>query len=193
MSYSLDLPVLSFSSSADWEKWLAENHSASHGLWLRIFKKGSGEASVTYSEALDVALCFGWIDGLRKSYDESSFVQRFTPRRPKSVWSKLNTQHVERLTKAGKMRPAGLREVEAAKADGRWSKAYDSPSKMSIPEDFLKELSNNKAAEAFFKSLNRTNIYAIAWRLNTAKSPETRAKRIRGLLSMLAEGKKLYE
>jgi len=143
MASQADLPVVSFPSPGEWENWLAKNHSVASGLWLRIFKKASGEASITYPEALDGALCYGWIDGQKKTYDERSWLQKFTPRRPKSVWSKINTQHVERLTRAAKMRPAGLKEVEAAKADGRWSAAYDSPSKMAIPEDFLKALSQN--------------------------------------------------
>jgi uncharacterized protein YdeI (YjbR/CyaY-like superfamily) len=192
MTSASDPPIIAFPSPQEWESWLAKNHGTSRGIWLRFFKKGSVEATVTYPEALDVALSYGWIDGQSKGLDDLSWIQRFTPRRPKSVWSKINTQRVEGLIKEGKMKAAGLKEVEAAKADGRWDKAYDSPSSMAIPEDFLKELARNKKAEAFFKTLNKTNTYAIAWRLQTAKRPETRARRMSQILAMLAEGRKLH-
>ncbi|MCF8446984.1 MAG: YdeI/OmpD-associated family protein, partial [Bacteroidia bacterium] len=155
-------------------------------------KKDSGKPTISYSEALDIALCYGWIDGQKKAFDEYAWLQKFCPRRAKSIWSKINTGHVERLIKDGRMRPAGLLAVENAKADGRWEKAYDSPSKMTIPEDFLKELSKNKKAEAFFKNLNKTNLFSIGFRLITAKKPETREKRMKEIIEMLAKGEKFH-
>jgi uncharacterized protein YdeI (YjbR/CyaY-like superfamily) len=187
------LPISSFKSPKDWASWLAKNHAKSSGLWLRLFKKDSGVATVTYAEALDEALCHGWIDGQLDKYDEKSWLRKFTPRRPKSVWSKRNIEHVNRLLAAGKMNSAGLKEVEAAKADGRWGRAYDSPSAMQVPADFLKELSKDKKAKAFFETLNKANTYAIAWRLQTAQKPETRAKRVQAMLEMLKRGEKLHE
>jgi uncharacterized protein YdeI (YjbR/CyaY-like superfamily) len=184
--------TLHFKSSLDFRRWLEKNHDVSDGLWLRIFKKDSGEKSVTYAQALDQALCFGWIDGQKKPYDERSWLQRFTPRRPKSRWSQTNTLHVERLIKAGAMTPAGLHAVEAAKADGRWKDAYSSPGDASPPEDFLKELERHKGAKAFFESLNRANVYAIVYRLQTAKKPETREKRMKMILEMMRKGEKFH-
>jgi uncharacterized protein YdeI (YjbR/CyaY-like superfamily) len=188
-----DLEITAFPSAKEWEHWLAKNHVTSSGVWLRFFKKDSGIPSVTHAEALGDALCYGWIDGQLEKHDKESWLRKFTPRRPKSVWSKRNRELVERLTEAGKMRPAGLKEVEAAKADGRWNRAYDSPSKMTVPEDFLKALSKNKKARTLFETLNKANTYAIAWRLQTAKKPETRAKRIIAIIDMLAAGKKLHD
>ena len=187
-----DLPIIAFKSSKEWASWLAQNHTKSSGLWLRLFKKASGVASVTYAEALDEALCYGWIDGQLDKYDEKSWLRKFTPRRPKSVWSKRNIAHIDRLTRAGKMKSAGRKEVEAAKADGRWKRAYDSPSAMQIPADFLKALSQDKKAKAFFATLNKANTYAIAWRLQTAKRPETRAKRLQAILAKLKKGEKFH-
>lgn len=163
------LPIIAFETTETFETWLSENHENLNGLWLKIFKKGSKEKTISYAEALDVALCFGWIDGQKKTFDEESWLQKFTPRREKSIWSKINIGHIERLTNEGRMRPAGLKSVEKAKADSRWEKAYDSPSKMIIPADFLKELSKNKKATAFFKGLNKTNLFSIGFRLQTAK------------------------
>lgn len=187
-----DLPILTFETPDEFEHWLETYHVESRGIWIRFFKKHSDIDSIVYAEALDVALCFGWIDGQLQKYDEDSYLQRFTPRRPGSTWSKRNRRYVERLTKHGKMRPAGLREVENAKADGRWEKAYDSPANMTIPDDFLKELAKNKTAEAFFKTLNKTNLYSIAWRLQTAKRPETRKKRMDKIIGMLENGEKFH-
>jgi uncharacterized protein YdeI (YjbR/CyaY-like superfamily) len=187
-----NLPVISFESSAEWEEWLAVNHAQSTGVWIRMFKKATGIASITYAEALDEALCYGWIDGQKNKYDDESWLQRFTPRRASSIWSKINTQHVERLVKAGKMKAAGMKEVEAAKRDGRWQRAYESHKNMSIPEDFLKELEKDAKAGAFFETLNKTNLYAIAFRLQTAKKPETREKRMRAILEMLSKGEKFH-
>lgn len=172
--------------------WLEKNHAASDGIWLRIFKKDSGKQSITYAEALDQALCHGWIDGQRKTHDDVSFIQKFTPRRAKSGWSKLNTQHAERLIESGHMTDAGLRAIEAAKADGRWQAAYDSPRNAAPPEDFLKRLARDKKAKAFFETLNRANIYAIFYRLQTAKKPETREKRMKLILEMMARGEKFH-
>jgi uncharacterized protein YdeI (YjbR/CyaY-like superfamily) len=188
----MDTQMVSFRTAADWEEWLQANHSTRRELWLRIFKKSSGKETVTYAEALDVALCYGWIDGLKKSYDAESWIQRFCPRRPKSLWSKLNTQHVARLRKAGRMKPPGLAAVEAAKQDGRWKAAYDSPGKAVIPEDFLKRLTQNRKAEAFYRTLSRGRLYSIAWRLQTATKPETRERRMKAILEMLASGKAFH-
>lgn len=187
-----EIPVISFASEKAWELWLDQNHATSKGVWLRFYKKGSGVASVVYNEALDVALCYGWIDGQLKTFDEKSYIQRFTPRRSKSLWSKRNIERVGLLEKQDRMKPAGLKEVEMAKINGNWEKAYDSPSKMTVPEDFLQELSRNKKALAFFESLNKTNQYAIVWRLQTAKKPETRKKRMETILEMLAKGEKFH-
>jgi uncharacterized protein YdeI (YjbR/CyaY-like superfamily) len=187
-----DIDIFSPRSAKEWETWLKLNHASSKGVWLCIQKKSSAEKSPTYAEALDVALCYGWIDGQKNPHNESSWLQRFTPRRPRSNWSKNNTKHAERLIKAGKMKAAGLAEIEAAKKDGRWKAAYDSASKATIPEDFLKALSRNKKAEEFFKSLNKANLYAIAYRLQTAKKPETREKRMKTILAMMARGEKFH-
>src|SRR5580700_8046562 len=184
--------ILSFRSPSEFRKWLAGNHRQSDGICLRIFKKGSGEPTVTYSEALDEALCFGWIDGLKQSHDEVSWRQRFTPRRPKSKWSKINTRHAERLIEAGRMHEAGISHIDAARKDGRWTAAYDSPSNATFPEDFLAELRRNKKAKAFFDSLNKANRYAIAYRLQTAKKPETRQRRMEMILAMLARGEAFH-
>jgi uncharacterized protein YdeI (YjbR/CyaY-like superfamily) len=184
--------ILSFRSSSEFRKWLAANHRRSDGIWLRIFKKGSGESSVTYAEALDEALCFGWIDGQKQRHDEDSWRQRFTPRRPRSGWSKINTQHATRLIAAGRMKAAGRAQIDAAKKDGRWTAAYDSPSQATFPEDFLAAVRRNKKAEAFFESLNKANRYAIAYRLQTAKKPETKQRRIEMILAMLARGEAFH-
>ncbi|HEY8025229.1 MAG TPA: YdeI/OmpD-associated family protein [Burkholderiaceae bacterium] len=186
------MEIVHFPSSSDFRRWLATSGAQSQGIWLRIFKKDAGEISLTYAEALDQALCYGWIDGQKKPYDSQSWLQKFTPRRPKSGWSRINTEHVERLAKAGLMAPAGIAAVEAAKTDGRWESAYASFKNATPPEDFLKALSKNKKAEEFFKTLNKTNVYSIVYRLETAKKPETRAKRMHAILAMMAEGKKFH-
>ena len=187
-----DLLLIPFSSPSEWEQWLEQNHAVSKGIWLQMFKKGSGIASVIYAEALDVALCYGWIDGQIKSIDELSYMQRFTPRRPKSLWSKRNIEHVARLVKEGRMKPAGIKEAEAAKADGRWEIAYDPQSSMTMPQDFIIELSKDSKASAFYESLNKANKYAVAWRIQTAKRPETREKRIKEIVEMLAREEKFH-
>jgi uncharacterized protein YdeI (YjbR/CyaY-like superfamily) len=187
-----DLPIRHFRDAAAWEKWLAA-HRAGKGLWLKIARKDAGVASVTYAEALDAALCHGWIDGLKRTCDERFFLQRFTPRRPKGLWSKINIGHVERLLAAGRMQPGGLREVEAAKADGRWQAAYDSATAMQVPEELAAALAKNRKARAFFDKLDRTNRYAFCWRVQTAKKPETRAARVVTFVEMLGRGEKIHE
>ncbi len=184
------LPTIEFKTSEAFETWLVKNHDNSNGLWLKVFKKDSGKKTISYAKALDVALCYGWIDGQRKAYDEQAYLQKFCPRREKSIWSKINIGHVERLINEGRMRTAGLKAVEKAKADGNWDKAYDSPSKMTIPEDFLKELSKNKKAEEFFQTLNKTNLFSIGFRLQTAKKQETREKRLKEIIEKLTRGEK---
>ncbi|HZD12066.1 MAG TPA: YdeI/OmpD-associated family protein [Candidatus Binatus sp.] len=193
MTLKNDFEIIAFPSMEEWERWLGKTHASSRGVWLRFFKKGSGVASLSHAEALDAALCYGWIDGQTRKYDEESWLQKFTPRRPQSVWSKRNRELAVRLAQAGKMRPAGLKEVEAAKTDGRWDRAYDSPSKMTMPEDFLKKLSKTKKALTFFGTLNKANTYAIAWRLQTAKKPEIREKRMKAIIEMLSKEKKFHD
>ena len=186
------LPIQAFESPREWRSWLARNHTRSQGVWLRFFKKASDVVSINYAQALDEALCYGWIDGQAQKGDVKSWLQKYTPRRRNSLWSKRNTLHVARLIKAGKMAPRGLAEVKAAKADGRWKRAYDSTSAMRIPEDFLRELSKEKRAKAFFETLNKTNLYSIAWRLQTAKTAETRVRRMKAILGMMAKGEKFH-
>ena len=182
----------SFETPEDWRSWLRGNHAKRKGIWLRFFKKASGVKSITYAEALDEALCFGWIDGQSKKYDAKSWLQKFTPRRSKSIWSKRNRERVAGLIKEKRMTAAGRKEIETARRDGRWEAAYDSPRKMQVPPDFLRALKKDKRAYAFFQTLNKANTYAIAWRLQTAKKPETREKRMQALLHMLGQGKKLH-
>jgi len=187
-----DYPIIPFVSQAEFTQWMVQNHDKENGIWLRFYKKNSGVTTVVYSEALDVALCFGWIDGQVKKFDDISYIQKFTPRRAKSMWSKRNREHVARLEKEGRIQPAGIREVEAAKRDGRWESAYDSPGNMEIPQEFINELSKNQKALAFFSTLNKTNLFVIGWRLQTAKTPETKEKRILSIIDMLEKGKKFH-
>lgn len=182
----------SFKSAAAFREWLGKNHAQSEGIWLRMYKKASKKPTVTYAEALDEALCHGWIDGQKDVYDELSFIQKFTPRRSRSAWSRINTQHVERLIKSGAMTEAGLKVIEAAKADGRWQAAYDSPKNATPPADFLEELDKNEKAKAFFATLEKRNSFAIIYRLQTAKKPETRARRMAMILEMLEKGEKFH-
>jgi uncharacterized protein YdeI (YjbR/CyaY-like superfamily) len=184
--------IVSFRSASELRKWLAANHGVSEGIWIRIFKKNSDTASVTYAEALDEALCFGWIDGQKRPYDAESWLQRFTRRRAKSGWSRINTGHAERLIQAGRMRAPGQAEVDTAKKDGRWKAAYDSPSNATFPDDFLAALSKDAKALAFFESLNKANRYAISYRLQTAKKAETRQRRMEMILAMLARGEAFH-
>ena len=187
-----ELPVLRFASARVFSSWIAKNHGAVPGLWLEYAKKGSGIASVTYAEAVEVALCWGWIDGQAQSVDEHCYRQRFTPRAARSLWSKINRERVAKLIADGKMQPAGLAEIERAKRDGRWDRAYDSPKSATMPEDLGAALAKNKKAAAFFATLNATNRYAILHRVQIAKKPETRARRIAGFIAMLARGETLY-
>ncbi len=193
MSESQERQVLDVRSVEEWEHWLERNHAkAPEGVWLRLFRKGRSEADLDYSQALESALCFGWIDGQKRRHDDISWVQRFTPRRPRSGWSKVNTERAERLVAEGRMRPAGLREIEAAKQDGRWTRAYDPPSAASVPEDFLAELNEHEQAAAFFATLDKRNIYAVVYRLQTAKTQATRAKRVRAMIEMFERGEKFH-
>jgi len=186
-----DLPILPFADGDAWETWLIAN-AASKGLWLKIAKKDSGIATVTYDQALDVALCHGWIDGQKRGFDGEYFLQRFTPRRPKGLWSKINVGKVERLVAEGRMRAGGQREVDAAKADGRWDAAYDGARNMEAPPELVAALAKNKKARMFFETLDKTNRYAVCWRVQTAKKPETKAKRVETLVAMLARGEKIH-
>ena len=188
-----ELPILPFASPAEWEAWLEAQHTTSPGIWLKIAKKETGIDSVTYAEALDVALCFGWIDGQKGKFDETYWLQRFTPRRKQSKWSAVNRDKANALIDAGKMRPAGLREVESAQQDGRWDAAYEPQSKMTVPEDFQVALEANDAAKAFFEQLNSVNRYAVLYRIQNVKRAETRRKKIEQYVQMLAENKKIYE
>jgi uncharacterized protein YdeI (YjbR/CyaY-like superfamily) len=186
------LPVLSFADAAAWETWLEGEHAAAAGVWLRIAKKGSGETTVTHAEAVERALCFGWIDGQRRALDATHFLQRFTPRRARSPWSKINRTAAERLIGEGRMRPAGMAEVERARADGRWDAAYDGQRAAAVPEDLQRALDADDTARAFFATLDSRNRYAILYRVGQAKKPETRARRIATFVAMLAEGRTLY-
>jgi uncharacterized protein YdeI (YjbR/CyaY-like superfamily) len=182
----------SFQSAAAWEDWLEAEHERADEIWLKIAKKGSDIESVTHAEALEVALCFGWIDGVRKARDNDWFLQRFTPRRRGSKWSRINRDKVEALIAAGRVRPAGLREYEEAKADGRLDAAYEPPSTIAVPPDLQRELDANPAAARFFDILDSQNRYAVLYRIQDAKRPETRARRIVQYVEMLAEGRKLH-
>ncbi|MBD9468044.1 YdeI/OmpD-associated family protein [Pseudoxanthomonas sp. PXM01] len=189
-----ELPIEHFADAAAWERWL-ERHATSAGLWLKIAKKEAGIASVSYAEALDVALCHGWIDGQKKGFDAQFFLQRFTPRRARSTWSKINVAKIDVLVAAGRMRPAGLREVEAAKADGRWDAAYDGAKSMEVPPELAKALAlaKHRKAKAFFDTLDKTNRYAVCWRVQTAVKPETKHARVEKLVAMLAKGEKIHD
>jgi uncharacterized protein YdeI (YjbR/CyaY-like superfamily) len=184
--------VIAFDSDADWEAWLEAHHATCDGIWMKIAKKGTGIPTVAYPKVLDTALCFGWIDGQRKALDDQYFLQRFTPRRARSRWSQVNRDKVEALTKAGRMRPAGIAEVERAKADGRWDAAYASVRTMEVPADLQRELDARPQAAAFFATLNSQNRYAILYRLHDAKRPETRARRLEKFVAMLEAGETLY-
>jgi uncharacterized protein YdeI (YjbR/CyaY-like superfamily) len=183
--------IRSFASEHAFERWLGANHARETEVWLKIFKAGSGVATVTHAQALDVALCWGWIDGIRKALDAQAFLQRFTPRRPKSVWSQVNRGHVARLARDGRMKPAGQRQVDAAKADGRWAAAYApirSASPRSIPADLRRAIGADPRALRTFGTLGRMNLFALAYRTNSMKTPAGRAKKIAALVAMLARG-----
>ena len=186
------LPSIFFASEADWEGWLEDNHAESDGVWVKIAKKSSGIDSVRYPEVLDTALCFGWIDGRREALDDQHFLQRFTPRRARSRWSQINCQKVERLAAEGRMRPAGVSEVERAQSDGRWEAAYAGQKTISVPEDLQRELDARPRARAFFAELTGQNRYAILYRLQDAKRPETRARRLAKFVAMLEAGETIH-
>lgn len=177
-----------FATQEDFREWLHTNHTTSPGIWIKMFKKATGIQSLNWKDAVPVALCYGWIDGQSRRGDDTFWFQKFTPRGKRSMWSQINRDHVERLMKEGKMQVAGIAEVERAKADGRWDAAYAPPSKMVVPDDFLKELAKYPEAAAFYKTLNKSQMYSIAFKLATAKKPETRQRRFETLLEMLKKG-----
>jgi uncharacterized protein YdeI (YjbR/CyaY-like superfamily) len=185
-------PILDFASQAAWETWLDAEHGRSDGVWLRFAKKGSGATSVVYAEALDVALCYGWIDSQVARYDERFYLQRFTPRRSRSTWSRINRDKIEALTNEGRMQPAGLEQVELARADGRWDAAYASPANAEVPEDLNAALDASPRAAEFFATLSQANRYAIIYRLEDAKKPETRARRLETYVGMLERGETFH-
>jgi len=187
-----DDPVELFAKPADFERWLRKHHAKASCVWVKYAKKKSGIASINWDQAVDVALCYGWIDGQSKSLDETYSLQRFTPRGRQSKWSKLNRERVARLTKAGRMQPAGLAEVKRAQANGRWAAAYDSAATATVPDDLAKALAKSAKAKKFFDSLSSTNRYSILYRLQAAKRPETRARRLEKLIEMLNKGEKLH-
>lgn len=183
--------IKSFRTQADFERWLAAHHDSESELWLKIYKRDSGVATVTYAQALDIALCWGWIDGLKKSFDERAFLQRFSPRKPKSVWSQINQAHIKRLTAAGRMTPHGQRHVDAARADGRWEAAYApirSATETSIPGELRAKIEASPRALRTFRTLNRQNLFALAFRTNKMRTPAGRAKKIADLVAMLERG-----
>jgi uncharacterized protein YdeI (YjbR/CyaY-like superfamily) len=187
-----ELPTFSFATPRAFSDWLADSHASSRGIWLRLAKKASGTVSITYAEAIDVALAWGWIDGQKQRGDEASWLQKFTPRGAKSVWSKINREKALTVIDAGAMQPAGLAEVERAKQDGRWDAAYDPPSRATVPDDLQAALAKDARAAAFFLTLDARNRYAVLWRVQTAKRVETRHKRIAELVALLARGEKVH-
>ena len=187
-----DLPVEEFPSAKAWERWLRANHAKAPGLWLQLAKKGSGVTTVDITDAIEIALCYGWIDGLRHAHDDTYFHQRFTPRTARSKWSKINRDRAEALIAAGRMRPAGQAQVDAAKADGRWAAAYAGSRTIEVPDDLTRALRRNTAARRAFAGLDSANRYAILFRIHDAKRPETRGRRIEQFVTMLAEGRTLH-
>ncbi len=189
---AMETPFVAFSDAAAWSAWLVSHHGSSRGVWLKIAKKGAATASVTYAEALEVALAWGWIDGQKGKLDDSWWLQKFTPRASRSPWSKINRDKATALMAAGKMMPSGLAEVERAKTDGRWERAYESQGRASVPEDLDVALAKNPRAREFFATLEAHNRYAVLWRIQNVKKPETRARRIAEFVEMLAKGEKLH-
>ncbi|MCX4410143.1 YdeI/OmpD-associated family protein [Streptomyces sp. NBC_01764] len=187
-----DLETVAFESAEAFQTWLGENHAASRGVWLKLRKKGPGIVALDYAQALDVALCYGWIDGQKAKFDDQWWLQRFTPRRPRSKWSKVNRDKVSALIEQGRMHPSGQAEVDRAKADGRWEAAYDGAKTATVPDDLTAALTADPAAAEFFETLDRQNRYAILYRVQDAKKAETRARRIEKYVAMLAKGEKLY-
>jgi uncharacterized protein YdeI (YjbR/CyaY-like superfamily) len=192
MKNSDELPIMSFATQQDWEAWLAEHCADPTGIWLKFAKKGAGVLSISYAEALEGALCYGWIDGQKAAFDEQYWLQKFTPRRAKSIWSQINCDKATALIESGRIQPTGLRQVELAKADGRWDAAYVGQSKATVPDDLQQALDENPQARDFFLSLNRVNRYAILFRVQTAKKAETRAARIQKFVDMLEKGEMLH-
>jgi uncharacterized protein YdeI (YjbR/CyaY-like superfamily) len=186
------VPVRAFKDAKAWESWLAKNHGDANGVWMRLAKKNSGAKSITYPEALEIALCYGWIDAQKRGESESAWLQRFMPRAKKSIWSKINTEKALALIASGRMTSAGLDEVVRAKQDGRWEAAYEPASTAKVPADFEAELNKNPRARDFFKTISATNRYAILWRLQTAKKAETRTKRMRSFIEMLEKGETIH-
>ena len=186
-----DYPTLPFESKKKWADWLSKQHETSTGVWLKLAKKDSGIPSVTYEEALDVALCYGWIDGQKKGFDDQYWLQKFTPRGRKSIWSKINTEKVEKMIASGEMKPAGLKAVEAAKQDGRWEAAYASQKNITVPEDFQAALNQNEKAKTAFATLKSAERYSFLFRIHNAKKPETRARHIQKFVEMLEKGGKV--
>lgn len=189
---SQDYPTEFFQAPAEWEAWLEHNHAAARGVWLRFAKKASALTSVTYEQAVEVALCYGWIDGQSRGLDADSWLQKFTPRGRRSIWSRINCERAERLVREGRMRPAGLAAMEAAKADGRWDRAYDSPATATVPDDLRAALDASPRAAAFFETLSASNRFAILHRVQTAVKPDTRARRITKFVEMLERGEKIH-
>jgi uncharacterized protein YdeI (YjbR/CyaY-like superfamily) len=187
-----ELPVRAFSSAADWLAWLEAEHATSAGCWLKIAKKSASQPTVSYAEALEIALCFGWIDGQKRGLDADHWLQRFTRRTPGSRWSKINTTKAAALIDAGRMRPAGQREVDEARADGRWDAAYEGQRASTVPVDLQQALDANPVAAAFFSSISSVNRYAIIYRIGSVKRPETRARKIADYVTMLAEHKTIH-
>lgn len=185
-------PIIKFSSRKALEEWLQKQYASVNGIWIQFAKKGTGVTTVTYAEAVEVALCYGWIDGLTNKLDETYWIVKFTPRGAKSIWSKRNRDIVQRLISEGKMKAPGLEKVDAAKKDGRWDQAYDSPKNMVVPQDFIDAVAKDPESLAFYKTLNKSNTYAIAFRLQTAKKPETRERRMKVLLEMISKKQKIY-
>lgn len=191
METLFDIPILAFKDADAWKAWLKDNYADQRGVWIKIAKKDSGIRSINHAEALDEALCYGWIDGMRRANNETTFLQKFTPRRKRSIWSKINIGKVESLIAEGRMQAPGLEEFEAAMADGRLEAAYDSPKNALVPEDLLAALEQNVKAKQFFDSLNKTERYAVLWRLMTAKTPEMRKSRLEKILKLLETDQKV--
>lgn len=186
-----DIPIITFADTHTWKTWLDKNHTDPLGVWIKIAKKDSGIQSITYVEALDEALCYGWIDGLKRSYDEQYFLQKFTPRRKRSLWSKVNIGKVEVLITAGRMQAAGMTQIELAKADGRWDAAYESQANATVPDDLITALEQNPTAKAFFESLTKAERYSVLWRLMTATTPQIRNKRLTVMIERLSRQEKI--
>ena len=187
-----DVPIRAFKDAAAWDAWLAKNQNTADGVWMRIAKKASGTKSITYPEAVGIALCHGWIDGLKRPESDTAWLQRFTPRRQRSFWSQINREKALALIESGHMKPAGLAEIERAQRDGRWDAAYASPKSATMSADFKKELDRHPKAKAFFKTISKTNSYAILWRIQTAVKPETRERRIRDFIERLEKGETFH-